>query len=254
MRIIAAIPNYNAAIHVIRLAKQLTTENLDAVYVLDDASTDDSLEKLYELGDKVEVIEGEANLGPAGNRNRILPYLQDEDILIFIDADMELVTTNIRPIIESLFSQSPKVGLIGGGIMNKQLKPMPYNYGLDVSDAKERTGRNIERIAKILHFRPLVWPLRKLAKPYTKNLDIRYAQPEEQTVDWVSLGHCYLKTSVFKKIGGFDGNLGYREEKLLARKIRSEGYEIQFSPQIWTKHLQLSRRSESRLFFQKYYS
>lgn len=111
MRIIAAIPNYNSAVHVIRLAKQLIAEGLDEIYVLDDASSDDSLEKLYELGNDVTVIEGETNLGPAGNRNRILPFVKDDDIVAFIDADMELVTRQIRSVIEQTINQNEHVAL-----------------------------------------------------------------------------------------------------------------------------------------------
>src|SRR5690606_266921 len=244
MRIIAAIPNYNAATHVIRLAKQLQKEDSDDILVLDDASRDDSLEKLYELGNSIEVIEGDANLGPAGNRNRILPHLQDDDVIAFFDADMELMTRQIRPIIEQLFADHPHVALIGGGIMNKQLKPMTYNYGLDVSPSKERTGRLLERFSRVLHFKPLVWPLKKFSSRFTKNLEITFGSPREQRTDWVSIGHCYIRASVFQQVTGFDGSQGYREEKLFARKVRGEGWGVLFTPRIWTKHLQLSRRPE----------
>lgn len=254
MRIIAAIPNYNSAVHVIRLAKQLIAEGLDEIYVLDDASSDDSLEKLYELSDDVTVIEGETNLGPAGNRNRILPFVKDDDIVAFIDADMELVTRQIRSVIEQTINQNEHVALFGGGIMNKRQKPTTYNYGLDVPPVKAKIGRHLERLAGLLHFKPLVWPLRKLAANYTLNLEIKYGKPRDRRVDWVSVGHCYIRGSVLKSIDGFDGSQGYREEKLLAQKVRNEAWGVLFTPRIWVKHLQLSRRPESRMFFQKYHS
>lgn len=253
VRVIAAIPNYNVANQVIRLAKQLIAEDFDEIYILDDCSSDNSLEQLYELGHAVHVIEGETNLGPAGNRNRILPYTQSQDIIMFIDADMELSSRQIRPVIEGLFAAEPHVALIGGGIMNKRQKPMTYNYGLDVSPAKDKLGIYLERLAILLHFKWLNWPLRKLAKPFTRNLQIRFEPPKEQRADWVSEGHCYVRAKVFQTIGGFDGSLRYHEGKLLARRFRQEGWGVMFSPKIWTRHLQIHVRPETEKTLRKTY-
>lgn len=252
-RVIAAIPNFNSAEQVLHIAKQLIAEDLDEIFILDDASTDNSLEHIYELGDAVHVVEGETNLGPAGNRNRILPFTQVGDIIMFIDADMELISRQIRPIIDGWFSAAPHVALIGGGIMDKRQKPMTYNYGLDVSPAKDKFGIYLERLAAILHFRPLTWPLRQIAKPFTRNLQIRFLPPAEQRVDWVSEGHCYIRAKVFQTIGGFDGSLRYHEGKLLARRFRQEGWGVLFSPRIWTRHLQIHVRPESEKSLRKTY-
>lgn len=252
-RIIAAIPNFNAADNVIRLAKQLLNENLDDIYILDDASTDNSLEQIYELGEAVKVIEGETNLGPAGNRNRILPALQPGDIIMFVDADMELASRQIRPVIEGLFASETHVAIVGGGIMNKKLKPMTYNYGLDVSPVKDKLGIYLERLAILLHFKILNWPLKMMARPFTNNLEIRFKTPFQQRVDWVSEGHCYIRASVFQAIGGFDGRMRYHEGKLLARRIRQEGWGVLFSPKIWTRHLQIHVRPQSEKQLRKTY-
>lgn len=245
MRIVGAIPNYNGGQNVARLAQQLVDERLDQVIVLDDASTDDSLELLSKLNDKITLVKGDTNLGPAGNRNRALPYLQDEDIVIFIDADMQLMSRNLRHSVEGFFKEEPHVALVGGGIMNKASRPMTYNYGVHTSHFGDSLGVGLERLAVVLHFKFLVRPLMGLARRYTRNLDIRWLKPKSDRVDWVSEGHCYVRANVLKQVGGFDANLRYHEGKELAWRIRRAGWGVLFAPRLWTRHLEFDVRGKS---------
>lgn len=244
MRIIVAIPNYNAGATVVNLVEQLNNENFDRIYVMDDASTDDSAQRLYELRDSIELIQGEENLGPAGNRNRIIPYLQSGDIVVFIDADMELVSRGLRKVIESLLEAEPHVAIYGGGIQSKYGKPMFYNYGVHTSHFGDSLGVGLDRLGRILHFKLLVKPIMGIARKYTRNLDIRFEKPRPQRVDWVSEGHCYIRADIFKKVGGFDPALHYSEGKELAWRIRREGWGVMFVPRLWTRHLELKVRDK----------
>ena len=75
--IIAAIPNYNMAEQLATLLPQIIQQGYDAIYVLDDVSTDDSREVVKRFAPKVTLIAGDRNLGAGGNRNRILSALPD---------------------------------------------------------------------------------------------------------------------------------------------------------------------------------
>jgi N-acetylglucosaminyl-diphospho-decaprenol L-rhamnosyltransferase len=219
-------------------------EGFDRVFVIDDASTDDTLDKLAQFGDKIQVIKGDRNLGPAGNRNRVIKFLQSGDTLVFIDADMELVSHGLRPVIEGLMVTHPHVALFGGGILNKSSKPMYFNYGVQTSKLNDAIGITLQRIGGALHFKWLAWPIMQIARRYTRNLDIRYSKPHEQRVDWVSEGHCYLRGDVFTSVGGFDPQLHYSEGKELAWRIRHAGWGVMFVPRIWTRHLELKVRDK----------
>lgn len=246
MRLIVAIPNYNGGKNLGHLLPQLLDEDFDAIYVLDDASTDNSLELLYEFSERVEVVEGEKNLGPGGNRNRIIPYIQDDDIVMFMDADMVLKTRNVRSIAMGLFKQGKNVGLIGGGILNKRGKPMGFNYGWNRSKFEDVIGIGLSYLATLLHFRFLIWPIRALARRFTLNVEIAHFKPQRRIVDWVSEGHFYVRGKTFKDLGGYDPELQYGEGKDLARRIREEGQLIVFDPGVWVQHLEYKVRKVNK--------
>ncbi|MCE7936429.1 glycosyltransferase [Candidatus Saccharibacteria bacterium CPR2] len=246
MRVICAIPNYNGASCLVNIIKQVVNDSFDEIYVLDDASTDNSLELLYAFKDQVIAVDGHKNLGPAGNRNRILEFLEPDDIVCFVDVDMEIKTPGIREKIEECFLNNDDVGIIGGMILNKKNKPMTYNYGRLDTKTAAFWGGWIERLAILLHFKPLVLPLRRIAKKYTYNVEIRYFKPVERPVDWVSEAFCALRGDVFKKIGGFDSNMRYSEGQDLALRFRELGHKVIFYPNILAKHLELKVRDQSR--------
>ncbi|MDX1765695.1 MAG: glycosyltransferase [Candidatus Saccharimonadales bacterium] len=248
MRMIVGIPNYNGSKSLMKLIPQLSDEDFDKIFVLDDASTDNSLEYLYEFSDRdVEIIEGNKNVGPGANRNRILPFVEDDDIIMFIDADMELQTRNVKSIITGLFEANPHTGMISGGILNKKGKPMPFNYGLDRSTVSDVIGYFFNYLATVLHFRFLIAPIRRLARRFTLNVEISHYPPEERRVDWAAEGHFYIRGSLFKELKGYDERLQYHEGIDLARRVRAEGYNILFNPSVWAKHLEVIVRDEHKL-------
>ena len=93
MDITLAIPNFNGLEGLKKLLPQVTKEEFKNIYVLDDCSTDKSEEYVKKFP-KITFVKGKKNLGPAGNRNRIL-NCQLGDIIFFIDADMELKVRDI---------------------------------------------------------------------------------------------------------------------------------------------------------------
>lgn len=246
MRLIVGIPNYNGGKNLIHLLPQLLDEDFDAIYILDDASTDDSLALLYEFSERVEVIEGEKNLGPGGNRNRIIPHIQDDDIVMFIDSDTILKTRNVRSMAIGIFKSNKNVALVGGGVLNKRGKPMGFNYGIQVSKTKDIIGIFFAYLAALLHFRFLVWPIRALARQFTLNVEIAHFPPKRRVVDWVAEGHFYVRGSVFKQLNGFDPDLLYGEGKDFARRVREEGLTILFDPSIWVQHLEYKVRTVNK--------
>lgn len=243
MRFIAAIPNYNHGESLVHLLDQLLDEKLDAIYVLDDSSTDNSLELLKQYKDDVTIVKGPYNVGPAGNRNRILPYLKNGDILMSIDADMVLETKGVRKMITGLFKKDDSVALIGGGIYSGG-RPMIYNYGIHQSSFRHNIGVIFERIAQVLHFEPLVKLVRPLARPFTYNVEIRFFEPRERIVDSVSEAHYYIRGEEFKKLHGYNEKLRYHEGTELGYRLRKAGKTIMFTPAVWATHLEIHPRSK----------
>ena len=54
--VVPAIPNYNMGDNLRRLLPQALAQNYDTVFVLDDASTDHSVDVVSEFGDEVKLV------------------------------------------------------------------------------------------------------------------------------------------------------------------------------------------------------
>jgi N-acetylglucosaminyl-diphospho-decaprenol L-rhamnosyltransferase len=93
--VVAAIPNYNMGENLRRLLPQVLAQRYDAVFVLDDASTDDSADVVRGFGDDVRFVRSDTNRGAGANRNQIIDQVPDGVLIHFIDADME--KHGIRP-------------------------------------------------------------------------------------------------------------------------------------------------------------
>jgi glycosyltransferase involved in cell wall biosynthesis len=66
--VVAAIPNYNMGPHLIELLPSILAHGYDAVYVLDDASTDDSVDIVRSFGSDVVLARSSLNRGAAAVR------------------------------------------------------------------------------------------------------------------------------------------------------------------------------------------
>jgi glycosyltransferase involved in cell wall biosynthesis len=245
--VIAAIPNYNMGSNVGKLVKQLLMQDYEKIIVLDDASTDLSREVIEKIkDDRVIFSPTEINIGKGANRNRIIPFLDEESIIHFIDADMTLETENIPHIARNLFKQK-NVGFIGGLVKDIDGIQFYYNYGPHINIKAVLTSmlhRKISRTAKNNKDKSI-----KLRKKYEKLLNDRVdvnANPIRKEVFWVSESNMLINSEIFKKFGGFDERL--REHEILEFSIRthSAGLKSWFDPSFSAIHNNLQVRPKGR--------
>lgn len=261
MKLTAAIPNYNGLPNLKLLLPRLIEQEFDTVYLLDDASTDDSVVYVRQNFPSINVIAGTTNLGPGGNRNRIIEHEQD-GIILFVDADIELPQQDIRATIETKF-QDEEIGAIGWLIYTKENRPMWWNYGYEMNPLREAAAYTIEKMLSLNLSPEQKLQLQILARPYTHNLDIEWSEPTERETDWVAEGFFAIKAKSFSAIGGFDTNFRYHEGQDLFKRIREACHEkVLFSPVLYAKHLEIEVRKEKRgtdkleskfYFFQKHW-
>ena len=127
--VVAAIPNYNMAEYLLRLLPQVLAQGYQRVFVLDDASTDHTVDALREFGDAVTLVRSPRNQGAGRNRNQIIDHVDDETLIHFIDADMDLLTTDTASVIADLYARYAPVGVgvIGGLVRRADGTQEPYN-------------------------------------------------------------------------------------------------------------------------------
>ena len=89
MKLSAIIPNYNGATTIVNTLASLTQqlpENAELL-VIDDCSTDDSIELIHAEFPSVQVHSNSRNLGAAASRNTGIKLTRG-DLLLFVDADV----------------------------------------------------------------------------------------------------------------------------------------------------------------------
>ena len=236
LSVIAAIPSYNMASSLENLLPQIIEQGYDDIYVLDDASTDNTEEVITSFK-KVKNIKGEENVGPGANRNRIIPVLDHEAIVHFLDADVELSSQNNPKIARYLFKSNPKLGLVGGLIKLPDERPWIFNYGPRFSlysqisgwfQAKSYESQSSHSI-KAAFFR-------NHTNYWRKEYPNFLAEPTRKEVFWVGEANMLIRSGVFKEMGGFDPRLRYHEIQDLAINLHDHGYKVLFEPTISVIH------------------
>lgn len=109
------IPTHNRAEMVVRCVKSVLEADYPEkeIVVVDDASTDDTLEKLraaFAFEKRVKILESERNFGPSVNRNRGALSTGGKYIL-FLDDD-NIIEKNALAELVSVFESDDKIGFV----------------------------------------------------------------------------------------------------------------------------------------------
>jgi N-acetylglucosaminyl-diphospho-decaprenol L-rhamnosyltransferase len=259
MPITAAIVNYNGQEYLSRLLPQVRAHGFHHIIVLDDASTDGSIEWLAAQSD-ITTVAGKENLGPVGNRNRILDF-PTEEIILFLDNDVELLGADSAALLEAEFDRYPEAAVVGPLMVNHSDEPIWYNWGYQCGPYRLGVQAALNRIAQAHGRDPEVMTtVRKLAKGVVGHFEL----VESREVDWVAESFFGVRGSVFRALGGFDPAFHwYNEGPDYCLRARQAGYAIRFTTNLMARHLdQQSGTPEgrfadsiasSRHFYQKHY-
>lgn len=259
MPITAAIVNYNGQEYLSRLLPQVRAHGFHHVIVLDDASTDGSVEWLAEQSD-ITTVAGKENLGTVGNRNRILD-VPTEEIILFLDNDVELLGADSAALLEAEFDRDPEAAVVGPLMVNHSDEPIWYNWGYQCGPFRLGIQAALNRIAQAHGGDPHVMAtVREIAKGVVGHFE----QVESREVDWVIESFFGVRSSVFRALGGFDPAFHmYNEGPDFCLRARQAGYVIRFTTNLMARHLdQQSGTPEqrfadsiasSRHFYQKHY-
>jgi GT2 family glycosyltransferase len=246
--VIAAIPNYNMGEHLRRLLTQLVNQDYDRIFVLDDASTDDSAEVVKEFGGDVTLVRSPQNRGAAANRNQILDHVDDASLVHFIDADMDLATERTASVARELATRyaDQGVGVIGGLVCRVDGSQEPHNYGpvfslwtsltsglpllIDRLKAKPRLARTALRLGSTVMKR---WP----------NV---LQEPVPAEAFWIHEGNMLIHSNALRSVGGYDPLLREHEAQDLSLRLQKKDIKTRFDPSIKVVHHYLDVRGKGR--------
>lgn len=188
------------------------------VIVVDNGSTDGSLELLRASYPDVRVLANGRNVGfcPAGNqgagaaRGRYLLFLND-DIIIKDDAIAKLV---------EWMDQHSEAGMIGSRLLN-----------IDGTD-QFSSGRTFPSPMNAIFGRKSVltrwFPRARWARGYL--LSDRVNATEPYSVDWISAAAMMARADVFHQIGGLAEDFYYFHEMIICKRCLDAGYSVWLDP------------------------
>lgn len=140
------ICNYNKrdfVVDCIRSVQESKVQNFD-IYVVDNASTDDSVEAVKkEFGDSVTILQNEENLGGSGGFNTGLRVVLDKGYQYFVclDNDVQVDENAINALYEYM-EANPDVGMAGSRVYHMQMPEYIQQCGLLI-DFKHCTAETL---------------------------------------------------------------------------------------------------------------
>lgn len=246
--VIAAIPNFNMGQHLGRLLSQVLEQGYDAVFVLDDASTDHSVEVVEQFGSAVKLVRSRVNQGAGANRNQILDHVGDDALIHFVDADMDLETVETAEVARQVFARyrDLNVGLIGGLVRRLDGSQEPHNYGAVFSAWGGITSGIPLAIDRLRTFPRVAALLQHLAAPIMKDWPNVLEAPIATPAYWLHEGNMLAHAGILRSTGGYDPRVRCHEAQDLAIRMEKRGIKRQFDPTIRVRHHHIDVRGRNR--------
>jgi len=219
MKIAVVILNWNGKTLLEQFLPSITSYSKPAeIYVIDNASTDESISYLNENYPNIKIVSLDQNYGYAGGYNRGLQQI-DADIFALVNSDLEVTENWLQPIIKEL-KENTKTAIIQPKIKDYKNKKM-FEYAgaaggfIDMFGYPYCDGRRL--------------------------FDIEQDQGQydiNKQIFWAS-GACLItRASVFNELSGFDESFfAHQEEIDFCWRAHHNSYEIKYIHNATVYHL-----------------
>ena len=144
MQIDVGIINYNGGLELSECVGSLLAQSVPVrVLVFDNASTDDSIQRLREKNLDCKIIESSKNLGYAGACNGLLENM-DSDIQVLCNMDLEFDPTWAENLLRC-FERHPEAGSVASLVMEKSgvVNAVGVRFGAGLFAKNEASGLDI---------------------------------------------------------------------------------------------------------------
>jgi GT2 family glycosyltransferase len=213
-----AILNYNGKKHLETFLPSVVKHSDKAtIYVIDNASTDDSLLFLKEIYPDIKIIVNSSNFGFAEGYNQGMKSIHEE-LVVFLNSDVEVTNNWLDPLIGSMNDSS-------------------------VAGCQPKIKSYLER-EKFEHAGACGGYIDKDYFPFCRGRIFNNTEQDNGQYDisvnvfWVSGAAFMIRNSIFKEIGGFDADFfAHMEEIDLCWRIQKTGKSFLVVPQSEVFHL-----------------
>lgn len=234
MRMVSIIiVNHNTGSYTERCLASIV-ENYDGQYqydiiVVDNASTDTSVQQLRQVLPRIHLIENETNVG-FGRANNQAMRVARGDLLLLLNPDTIVLGPAVTTMLEEL-EEDETTGILGCQVLNPDLSIQP-------SAGHFPTVRNL-----ILNRLPCIG---YVTRSYFIRRESYYRR--QQQPDWI-MGACMMiRRTLIEEVGMFDEDyFMYGEDVDLCYRARRGYYGIRFTPDARIIHYDLGRTAFNRL-------
>jgi len=190
--------------------EKINEEFLEEIIIVNN----DQKEKIeLDLQDNLKIINNAKNVG-FGAGNNVGAKLAKGDIVLFLNPDTEIISTEIEKVI-ALFNQDNKIDIVGSQLRLNNNEVQPWSAGHEIS----------------------LINLIKNNLGLVKSQKIWKAE-EEKMVDWVAGTALFIRKDIFEKVGGFDEKFFmYFEDMDLCKRVRETGKNILYNPNFKVRHI-----------------
>lgn len=235
--VVAAVPNYNMAESLRALIPQLLKQSYDHIYIIDDASTDDSVAVARSFAsERLKVISLKHNRGAGSARNKVLSYLEKPTIIHFVDADVTILTKDTVGVIRQL-PLDDNVGFIGGRVATETQKESLWNYG-PPSSLFSAVSSPLYMLTRALHLQFLYPLFPQRVRPGTTH--------RVSGMYWVGEANLVVRSDRMKELGGFTSRYREHDIKPMAYHARKKGYTNWYEPRLAVRHKAIKVRPGGR--------
>lgn len=212
-KVAVVILNWNGIYYLKRFLPSVYNSSYpNLVFVVgDNASNDDSVAFIKQNYPKIEVIQNDKNYGFAEGYNRILEQV-DADYYVLLNSDVEVGQGWIEPMIKAMEADST-VAAAQPKILSS-LQPELFEYAGAAGGYLDKYG----------------YPFCRGRIFETLEADIGQYN-DSRSIFWASGAAFFIKSSAWKKSGGFDKDFfAHMEEIDLCWRLKRMGYTIQYYP------------------------
>jgi GT2 family glycosyltransferase len=220
MRVAIAILNWNGKALLEKFLPNVVKHSQGAaeVYVIDNNSTDDSLNFIRSTFTSVNIIQNVDNYGFAKGYNEGLKHI-DADYFVLLNSDVEVTENWIAPVI-SLMESDPWIAACQPKLLNYNVRD-EFEYAGGAGGFIDKWGYPFCR--------------GRMFDTFEKDLG-QYNDARE--VFWASGACMFIRSKNFIDAGGFDEDFfAHMEEIDLCWRIRNLGFNIMYFPQSTVYHV-----------------
>lgn len=199
----------------IKSVKKFTKAVTYEVVVIDNASTDDSVDAIARL-EKVKLIKNEDNKGFGAANNQGIEIANGEFVLL-LNPDTELVEDSISKMVEWMRVHK-EVGISSCQLINSDKTLQP-------------TGGFFPNIGRVILWSTFIDDLPFVGEIFGSYHPNSNYYKKERSLDWVTGAFFLMRREVIRDVKGFDEDFFlYVEEVDLCHGAKKKGWEVRYVP------------------------